>query len=118
MISKEMLQAAAIRVEDEPIARVIKEKCELQIVKAILEKGRRKWEFMWRGVRISAPVLDESFHSKFWAHEITIAPGDELHVQLAIKQIRDSKTGIYTNVEYEVVEVFKHVPGIRQMPLE
>jgi hypothetical protein len=119
VIPKEwMQQVAAIVPTEEPSSRVITEQCDLQIVKAILEKSRRKWEFSWRGVRITAPVLDERFYSDFFAHAITIAPGDALNVRLAIKQARDPNTGIYTNLSYEVIDVFNHIPGIRQMSLD
>jgi len=102
---------------EDPDNRVITESAELQIVKAILKKSNRKWEFVWRGITISAPVVHEGFYKEFFAHEITIAPGDTLEVTLAIKQAKDPDTGIYTNVGYEVVEVHGHVPRIRQMPL-
>ena len=62
-------------------------------------------------------MLHEQFYVEFFAHEITIAPGDTLEVTLAIKQSRDPNTGIFTNIGYEVVEVHGHVPRIRQMPL-
>ena len=117
VISRDAILNSAITVGDDPLTRVIHEQCDLQIVKAILDRTHRKWEFMWRGVKISAPVTDDSFYSRFFAHDITIAPGDDLKVKLAIKQSRDPMTGIYTNVSYEVIEVFDHIPGIRQMSL-
>lgn len=117
VIPQDTIRNVSIEPGDPPNTRVIEDQCELQIVKAILERTRRKWEFMWRGVKISAPVLSESFYDEFFAHRITIAPGDELKVRLAIKQSRDPNTGIYTNIGYEVVDVFGHVPGVRQMPL-
>lgn len=104
-------------LEDDPETRIIKERCDLQIVKAILERSTRKWEFMWRGVKISAPVLDSVFYDHFFAHSITIAPGDVLQVLLAIKQTRDQRTGIYTNVSHEVIEFFKHIPRMEQTGL-
>lgn len=116
LISRNILHEIDIDVDltHEPETRIIQEHCELQIIKAILERSSRKWEFMWRGVRISAPVLDDKFYSDFFAHQITIAPGDELEVQLAIKQDRDANMGVYTNVEYTVLEVFKHIPRLKQ----
>lgn len=107
----------AFDLRDDPLTRIVEENCELQIVKAILERGTRKWEFMWRGVRISAPVLDVRFYDAFCAHKITIAPGDELKVRLAIKQQRDPTIGVYANVEYQVIEYFEHVAAARQSPL-
>ncbi len=39
-------------LEPEPKARVIEEDADLYIVKAILERSNRKWEFKWHGVNI------------------------------------------------------------------
>jgi hypothetical protein len=117
-IPREMLIQLAASLPEDPDSRVVTEEAELQIVRAILKKSNRRWEFVWRGVTISAPVLHEGFYREFFAHKITIAPGDTLRVTLAIKQSRDPETGIYTNVGYEIFEVHEHVPRVRQMPLE
>lgn len=116
-IPRATLQSLAIEIPQDPDARVITESAELQIVKAILDKSKRKWEFMWRGIKISAPVVHEQFYVQFYAHNITIAPGDTLKVSLAIKQTRDPDTGIYSNIGYEVVEVHDHLPRIKQVPI-
>ena len=116
-IPREVIQTLDFDVPEDPTSRVIEEQCELQIVKAILERSRRKWEFMWRGIKISAPIVCDRFYEDFFAHDITIAPGDSLKARIEIKQVRDDKTGIYSNASYEVVEVFEHVPRVRQMPL-
>jgi hypothetical protein len=116
-IPRSTLLSLATDVPKDPDTRVVTEHAELQIVKAILKKSNRRWEFVWRGITISAPVLHEQFYVEFFAHEITIAPGDTLEVTLAIKQARDPDTGIFTNVGYEVIEVHGHVPRIRQIPL-
>jgi hypothetical protein len=117
-ISRAALQSLAARVPDDPDSRLVQERAELQIIKAILEKSRRKWEFMWRGIKISAPVTHEQFYVNFFAHNFTIAPGDTLDVTLSIKQTRDPSTGIYSNLGYEVIEVHNHIPRIKQVPLE
>lgn len=116
-IPRSTLIALAGETPEDPDSRVITEQAELQIVKAILKRSTRKWEFVWRGITISAPVVHDHFYMEFFAHEITIAPGDTLVVTLAIKQAKDPSTGIYTNVGYEVIEVHGHVPRIKQMPL-
>ncbi|MFW5454622.1 hypothetical protein [Thioalkalivibrio sulfidiphilus] len=115
VIPRRSIINASLQLEAEEPTRVVEEFVDLQIIKAILERSRRKWEFMWRGVKISAPVTDEKFYVEFFAHDITIAPGDVLKVRLQIKQVRDSDTGIYSNQGYEIVEVFEHVPRLRQM---
>ena len=116
-IPRSTLLSLSTQTPDDPDSRLITEEAELQIVKAILKKSNRRWEFVWRGITISAPVIHDSFYRDFFAHEITIAPGDTLQVTLAIKQSKDADTGIYTNVGYEVVEVHGHVPCIRQIAL-
>lgn len=95
-------------------SREIIEFATLEISRAILSRGKRKWEFYWRGMRISAPVLDASFYDRFFAHEIMIAPGDGLRVALRITQVQSPDTGIYVNEQYEVVEVFEHIPRMQQ----
>lgn len=117
LIPRSSIKAAAVDIQDLPDTRTVSEQVDLQILKAILDRSNRKWEFMWRGIKISAPVTDEKFYLDFFAHEITIAPGDILKVTLNIRQSRDQLTGIYSNVGYEVVEVHGHVPRIRQMNL-
>jgi hypothetical protein len=72
---------------------------------------------MWHGVKISAPVLDPTFYTRFRAHVITIAPGDLLKARLAIKQALDPQNGIYSNVSYEVPEVYEHIRRMQQTEL-
>ncbi len=93
------------------------EVANLEISRAILERGRRRWQFFWRGIRIAAPVLDERFFDRFFAHEITIAPGDGLRVVLRITQTANKDTGIFVNSAYEVVEVLEHIPRLNQTQL-
>lgn len=96
------------------LTREVIETTTLEISRAILERGHRKWEFYWRGIRISAPILDDRFFDQFFAHEITIAPGDALEVALRVVQDKDVDTGIFVNARYEVVEVFRHIPRVKQ----
>lgn len=116
-IPRSTLLTLASQEPQDSATRTITEQAELQIVKAILKKSNRRWEFVWRGVTISAPVTDQKFYVDFFAHEIRIAPGDTLDVTLAIKQTRDPDTGIFINIGYEVAEVHEHKPRIRQMLL-
>jgi hypothetical protein len=118
MISIERLRAAALKPIELPNVRVVPEIVNLQILKAILERSKRKWEFMWRGFKISAPITDELFYINFFAHDITIAPGDVLSVTLHVFQELDQRSGVYKNVRYEVVQVHDHIPRIRQPYLE
>ncbi len=98
-------------------SREIVEFATLEISRAILSRGNRKWEFFWRGIKIPAPVLDERFYDKFFDHEITIAPGDSLYVTLRVIQKQNKDTGIFVNEKYEVVEVHEHIPRLKQQNL-
>lgn len=104
----------ALSPENEEDEKEVTEVADLQIIKAILKESRRKWEFSWRGVPISAPVLDKGFYDDFAAHRITIAPGDKLEVVLKIHQKRDSQSGVYTNSKYEIIEVREHHPKLQR----
>jgi hypothetical protein len=117
LIDRRELQLAALLPIETPNDRIVPELVDLQIVKAILERSRRKWEFMWRGIKISAPVTDEKFYIDFFAHDITIAPGDILQVTLHVHQTKDAATGIYKNTGYEVVQVHSHTPRVKQLRL-
>lgn len=104
--------------EIEDNQRSIIEAANLHILRAILERGSRKWEFVWQGIKISAPVLDEVFYNDFFAHKIMIAPGDSIKVKLKIYQSRDEDTGIFTTNRYEVIEVIQHIPRMKQTTFE
>jgi len=93
------------------------QEADVQILRAILEKSRRRWEFVWNGTRFAAPVLDERFYADFAAHKITIAPGDHLTVILRIRQRRIPGVGIFVNESYEVIEVLKHISQATQITL-
>jgi hypothetical protein len=114
IVNREAFERLAVLPPPDTDKRVITEIVDLQIIKAILERSDRKWEFVWRGIKISSPIIDQAFYDKFIAHNITIAPGDVLRVKLAILQRREPKTGIFSNEGYEVVEVFEHVPRLQQ----
>lgn len=95
--------------EPEPKTRVVEEDADLYIVKAIMERSARKWEFKWHGMNISAPIKDPNFYDDFAKHNFTIAPGDEFQVRIAIYQKRDDLSGIYSNTKYEVMHVYRHI---------
>ena len=80
----------------------------LVIIKAILEKSLRKWQFKWNNKKVSAPILDFDFYNDFIAHKITIAPGDTLQVKLRIIREKDIDLGIMINKNYEILKVYKH----------
>ena len=102
---------------EEPNTRELVEIADVEILRAILERSGRRWEFVWGGNRLSAPVLDEQFYNDFFAHRITIAPGDALRVKLRIVQRKAPDIGVFINESFEVIEVLKHLPRPKQIPL-
>jgi hypothetical protein len=113
-VPREMFAAFQREHEVDESTREIVEITHVEINRAIMERGRRRWEFFWRGIKIAAPILDERLFDKFFAHEITIAPGDSLYVALHIIQEKNKDTGIFVNARYEITEVYEHVPRLRQ----
>lgn len=87
----------------------------LIVLRAILARTARKWQFVWNGIRISAPIIDDGFYDALARHEYEFGQGDMLDVLLRIHQRRDDDTGVYINTGfYEVVRVYGRSPGPRQ----
>jgi hypothetical protein len=116
ILSRELLEMRD-PLEPEPRTRIIEEDADLYIVKAIMERNTRKWEFKWHGMNISAPIKDPNFYDDFAKHNFTIAPGDEFQARIAIHQRRDDLSGIYSNTKYEVLHVYRHVSRPRPSKL-
>jgi hypothetical protein len=102
---------------NDPDTRDLVEITDIEILRAILDRSRRRWQFVWNGMKIPAPVLDDRFYNEFFAHRITIAPGDRLRVRLRVRQRRSPDVKIYINEAYEVLEVLQHIPRGRQATL-
>lgn len=87
----------------------------LIVLRAILARGTRKWQFVWNGIKISAPILDDSFYDALAQHEYEFGQGDILDAMLRIYQRRDDDTGVYINTGvYEVIRVYGRSAGPRQ----
>ena len=103
--------------DDTPPTRILDEATPLTVVKAVFQRGPRKWEFIWKGHRISAPITDSKFFDRLAAREIRLAQGDELEAVLRIHQSLDDLNRVYVNERYEVIEVHgvrhrEHQPSI------
>ena len=88
------------------------ERTKLTVLKLVFERGPRKWQFVWNGVRISAAIKSETFFHKLASHEYKFTQGDVLDVTLRIYQRRDDISGVWINTGYEVIEVH----GLENMP--
>jgi|SRR5579883_404648 len=97
--------------------RTVAEEAKLFVVRAVLERGDRKWQFVWNGHRISAPIKDHSFFDRLAAREFEFGQGDALEGELTIHQTLDDASGAYVNDFYEVTRVDRHIPGPTQIQL-
>jgi hypothetical protein len=108
---------AAPVIDDDEDSRVKDERTHLLVVRAILERSSRRWQFVWMGIKISASISDPEFFDKMESREYLFGQGDVLDVSLRIYQFRDSATGIYINGGYEVIRVHGVSPRAKQARL-
>ncbi|MFN3262655.1 MAG: hypothetical protein ACE37J_19070 [Pikeienuella sp.] len=86
------------------------ENAHLYIVKAVFSGGRRKWEFAWRGIKISAYIEDQEFLGRIYSGEIKIGNGDSIECDLRISQMLTFPDRVWINKEYTVDFVHKFIP--------
>jgi hypothetical protein len=111
------LSQGASLIEEEDGKRIIERNGHIVIRKVILEKSNRKWQFVWNGVPISAPIKDDGFYERMARREIVFAQGDALNVRLRIRQVRDIASGAWINESYEVIEVLGILEAAQQRGL-
>lgn len=97
--------------------RFIQQPAQLVVLKAILERSDRKWQFVWDGFKISAPIKDKTFFDRLARREFEFGQGDILDGVLGIYQVFDDVSGVYINQKYEIVLVNRRRPGPKQMDL-
>lgn len=99
-------------VPETTTGRVKTEKARLLILKAWLNRSKRKWSFEWNGVPISAPIVDTDFLERLHRREHLIGVGDALDVEIVFKQNFDPALGIYVNDanSFLIKTVIRHIP--------
>jgi hypothetical protein len=93
------------------------ERTKVTILKIVFERGMRKWQFVWNGIRISAPIKDDAFFTKMELREYVFAQGDVLDVTLLIYQTIDRMSKALINDHYEVIKVYGMETTLRQQHL-
>ena len=95
--------------------KIITQPATLNIFKLVWD-NKRKWEFYWRGDKISAKIIDETFFKNIDKGE-QFAKGDLLEVELQITQIFDKSvnTFINDNNSYQIAKVIHHIPRPTQV---
>ncbi len=97
-----------------PNRRVRPERAHLTVVKAVLKRGKRKWQFNWQGIPVSAPIQDSSFFDALESRDIALRQGDALDAELAITQEYIADAKVWQNVSYTVVKVYAVTLGETQ----
>lgn len=77
----------------------------LVVLKAVFERSRRKWEFIWNGIKISAPIVDPTFFDRLGSRQISLHQGDAIEATLRIWKHLDPLTGAWLNERYEIISV-------------
>lgn len=86
--------------------REITEVVRLNIVRISFEENL-KWDFYWRGNKISARIIDPRFHILINEGE-AFAKGDTLEAELKIHQVLDESVSAYVNKSFQVSKIIQH----------
>jgi hypothetical protein len=85
------------------------------VVTAVLEKSmKRKWQFLWNGLKFWADIHDADFFEKLFLHEYEFGQGDALVVDLVVEQELNEFVHAYENKNYHVIKVHSHIRGPKQ----
>jgi len=85
------------------------------VVTAVLEKStKRKWQFLWNGLKIWADIHDTDFFEKLLLHEYEFGQGDSLVVDLVAEQELNDFVHAYETKSYHVIKVHSHTRGPKQ----
>ena len=87
----------------------------LTIFKVVFEKGY-KWQFYYKGHKISATVKDEDFFSAI-DHGERFAKGDKLVAEIEITQVFDKSVQAYINKEFVVTKIKHRILRDEQMDM-
>lgn len=96
--------------------RILKEAATLNIVRLSFEESL-KWEFFFKGNRISAKINDPNFFNLIDKGE-AFAKGDVLEVELQINQKWDGSVNTYINKSYQVNRIIRHILRNEQQKFE
>lgn len=107
-----------VEVKDDPLRRKNPVRVTIYVVKAVFQSSNRKWEFVWNGVKISAPIIDPVFLADLLQRKYLIGSGDALDVTLNALQRYDTELSVWINDGYEVEKVWEHIPASSLRPLD
>lgn len=96
--------------------RVLIEAANLNILRLSFE-GNLKWDFYYKGNKISAKILDKTFYELIDKGQ-SFAKGDILEVELQINQIWEEAVNTFINKSYSVTKILRHIPRNEQGKLD
>lgn len=96
--------------------KIITENTRLYIVRLSFEEGL-KWDFYYRGNKISAKITDPNFQ-KLIDNGESFAKGDVLEVELQINQIFETSVNTYINKSYQINRIIQHYNRGEQQKIE
>ena len=96
----------------------ILENQELSIFKVVFKKNN-KWEFYYKGNKISASLLDKNYSKKIEKGEVAFRNGDKLIVDLEVEKVFNKNVYTFIN-KYSIINVLNHISNIKleQYPLD
>ncbi len=100
-------------VEDDE--RKIVEAATVNVVRVSFEENL-KWDFYYRGIKISAKITDPSFYELIDKGE-AFAKGDILEVELQINQKFDESVNTFVTKSYQVNKIVRHLSRNEQQKI-
>ena len=98
------------QAKDDQKSRVEQEEVTLSIIKVVFSRSRRKWEFVWRGVKVSAYIDDPIFLAELMSGNQKVGNGDAVKAILDIGQEWDEDDKVWLNTSYAISKVIKYIP--------
>lgn len=103
--------AQKVEVGTESKRKELKEGEIVTVVKPVFERSlTRRWEFIWRGNRISANIIDSGFLEKVEQGELRFGTGDTMKVDLQINQALSPIYSAWVNESYQITVIHEHIP--------
>ena len=96
---------ARVLEQEEDVRNRLVEREVVGVLKAVFERGNRKWQFIWNGQKVSAPIVDDTFFDRLESREISFAQGDALIVDILVKEERMPGLSIWRQVDHKIIKV-------------
>lgn len=101
----EFLSIKSAEISDKE--RIVTEAATLNIVRLSFEENL-KWDFYFRGNKISAKIKDPDFYQLIDKGE-SFAKGDVLEVELQTTQIWEESVNTFINKSYQILKIHRHL---------